>query len=243
MTDQSNIIEHPIIQTAITPIVLLDKALATGNIEVIERMMALYERREQQAAKVAYYRAFARAKAEFTPIVKRRKASFGAGKASYSYEELDDVVEAVVQALSKHGLVHTWNTTNTPDLICVTCVLAHEDGYSEEVTLTAGPDKSGSKNDIQAAISSVTYLQRATLKAKCGLAAGRDDDAHAVTGSRIDADQLLKLENEMERVGVDAGRVCKYYGIEELEDLPAKSFDEAMKRCLQFEREARKAAS
>jgi hypothetical protein len=223
---------------------LVREAMATGNIELVKMFVTIYREERSEAARTAYHRAFAKAKAEFLPIVKTRKASFGPGKASYTYEELDNVVDAVVGALSKFGLAHSWRTVNPPEgPISVTCVLAHEDGYSEENTLIGAPDSSGSKNAIQAVISTVTYLQRATLKAKCGLAAGLDDDAHGATsGNRIDADRLLKLENEIERVGADAARVCAYYRIEKLEDLPAKAFDDAMKQCLQFEKQAKQQA-
>ena len=53
----------------------------------------------------------------------------------------------------------------------MTCVLSHRDGHFEETTLTAGRDDSGKKNAIQQVGSTITYLQRYTLKAALGLAA------------------------------------------------------------------------
>jgi hypothetical protein len=53
-------------------------------------------------------------------------------------------------------------------------------GHSEETTLRAIPDTSGSKNSIQAIGSTVTYLQRYTLLAAVGMAAaGMDNDGRA----------------------------------------------------------------
>jgi hypothetical protein len=195
------------VEITITPLTLLREALLAGNIEMFRELKQMYQEERLDARVVAFHRAFARAKAEFKPITKTIKASFGAGKASYVYEYLDDVVEAVVQGLSNHGLTHSWKTINPPDgLISVTCVLAHEDGYSEEVTLAAAPDKSGNKNDIQAVGSTYTYLARMTLKAKLGLAAGRDDDAHAA-GDRgditpITPQNIQKIADRMEELGV-----------------------------------------
>ena len=69
----------------------------------------------------------------------------------------------------------------------------------------AAPDASGNKNAIQAVISAVTYLQRATLKAKCGLAAGRDDDAQA-SGAKdvtpISAEQIELIKKRIKDLGV-----------------------------------------
>jgi hypothetical protein len=234
------------VEITITPLTLLREALLGGNLEMFKLLKDLYESERTDMRKIAYYRAFARAKAEFTPVLKTNKASFGQGKASYLYEGLDDVVDAVVPALSKHGLAHSWVTKNPPNgLISVSCILAHEDGYSEENELSASPDMSGNKNEIQAVISTVTYLQRATLKAKCGLAAGRDDDAQAATAkpqdSPIGAEDVQKIADKMEQLGVSQEtffQVMSYhagYPVKQLNELMAKHVPFAMRKFVDFE--------
>ena len=224
------IITHNPIEFTITPLTLLREALLSGNLDMFRMMKELYESERQDARRIAYNRAFAKAKAEFTPIVKTRRASFGPGKASYDYEELDAVIDAIVPALSKYGLVHSWKTVNPPDgLISVTCVLAHEDGYSEENTLAAAPDQSGNKNSIQAVQSTVTYLQRSTLKSKCGVAAGRDDDAHvAAPVARISSEDIARLRERMKEVGiVEKKALAQAWRLEKLEDMPAAMVPQA----------------
>ena len=224
------IITHNPIEFTITPLTLLREALLSGNLDMFRMMKELYESERQDARRIAYNRAFAKAKAEFTPIVKTRRASFGPGKASYDYEELDAVIDAIVPALSKYGLVHSWKTVNPPDgLISVTCVLAHEDGYSEENTLAAAPDQSGNKNSIQAVQSTVTYLQRSTLKSKCGVAAGRDDDGHAaVPVARISSEDIERLRQRMKEVGiVEKKALAQAWRLEKLEDMPAAMVERA----------------
>jgi len=224
------IITHNPIEFTITPLTLLREALLSGNLDMFRMMKELYESERQDARRIAYNRAFAKAKAEFTPIVKTRRASFGPGKASYDYEELDAVIDAIVPALSKYGLVHSWKTVNPPDgLISVTCVLAHEDGYSEENTLAAAPDQSGNKNSIQAVQSTVTYLQRSTLKSKCGVAAGRDDDAHVTAPvARISSEDIERLRERMKEVGiVEKKALAQAWRLEKLEDMPAAMVERA----------------
>lgn len=88
-------------------------------------------------------------------------------------------------------------------LICVTvtCIISHRDGHFEENTLSAGRDESGNKNSIQAVGSTLTYLQRMTLKASLGLAASDDDDgasADVVTEKHITRKAYLrKLAGEV----------------------------------------------
>ena len=97
------------------------------------------------------------------------------------------------ETLSAVGISHKWKMCQSPE-ISVTCVLTHEMGHSEETTLKASPDTSGSKNSIQAIGSTVTYLERYTLLAAVGLAAaGMDNDGRA-------ADEEQKPKTPEERV-------------------------------------------
>jgi hypothetical protein len=153
------------------------------DIEKFERLMALRERAGQADARRSFYAALARAKGEFGPILKTRVVDYehsdGQGRTNYRYEELADIGVVVDPVLSKHGLSYRHKSTQDAGKIRVTCILSHEDGYSEENSLEGLEDKSGKKNPNQAIASTVTYLQRYTLKEALGIGAGRDDDAAA----------------------------------------------------------------
>jgi hypothetical protein len=80
----------------------------------------------------------------------------------------------VTPILGKYGLSYRYRvSSNVNEPIVVTCVVSHKDGHFEETTLLAGRDDSGNKNSIQQVGSTLTYLQRMTLKAALGLAAAR----------------------------------------------------------------------
>jgi hypothetical protein len=150
------------------------------DIEKFERLMALRERVSLADARRSFYAAIARAKGEFGPILKTRLVDYphkdGGGRTNYKYEELADVGAVVDPVLSKHGLSYRHKSSQEGAKIKVTCILSHEDGYSEENSLEGVEDKSGMKNPNQAIASTVTYLQRYTLKEALGIGAGRDDD-------------------------------------------------------------------
>ena len=150
------------------------------DIEKFERLMALRERVSLADARRAFYAAIARAKGEFGPVMKTRLVDFehkdGEGRTSYRYEELADIGAVVDPILSKYGLSYRHKSSQEGPKIKVTCILSHEDGYSEENSLEGVEDKSGQKNPNQAIASTVTYLQRYTLKEALGIGAGRDDD-------------------------------------------------------------------
>jgi hypothetical protein len=119
-------------------------------------------------------------RAEMPTIVKGQTADFGKGKASYKFEDLSAVTEALSPIMAGVGLSFRWRTQSQQNGVAVTCIISHREGHSEETTLFAGLDTSGSKNAIQALGSAVTYLQRYTLKAAVGVAAAKDDDGQEV---------------------------------------------------------------
>ena len=157
------------------------------SVDKLDHLLAVQERWQQSEARRAYTAALAAFKSEAPSITKGQTASFrtrAGGQMSYSYASLDTVTEAVIPALSKHGLSHHWtmaqSVRETVDYVTVTCTLTHRDGHSESVTLGGPRDDSGQKNPLQMLGSATSYLQRYTLLAITGLAArGADDDGHS----------------------------------------------------------------
>lgn len=193
-----------------SPAAIMMQALAQGSsIEDIGRMMDLQERYEAREAEKACNVAFSGFKAEAVQIIKGKKVTAGplAGK---SYAELHDVVDAVTPALSRHGLSASWKITkDEKDWLEVTCTLKHVGGHSESVSMGGPPDAGGAKNAIQARASTVSYLQRYTLKAITGLSETDDDtdgnseamDAHladwlAAVDVSNDLDQLKRTRRD-----------------------------------------------
>lgn len=193
-----------------SPAAIMLQAMAQGSsIEQLEKMMDLQERWEKREAEKACNAAFSGFKAEAVQIIKGKKVTAGplAGK---SYAELHDVVDAVTPALSKHGLSASWKITkDEKDWLEVTCTLKHIGGHSESVSMGGPPDAGGAKNAIQARASTVSYLQRYTLKAITGLSEADDDndgnseilDAHladwlATVEASTDLEQLKRTRRD-----------------------------------------------
>lgn len=165
------------------PLMILQQAVAAGNlsVEVMERLMGLAERYEKNVARKAYDHAMAAIREDLPTIIKDREVDYTSskGRTNYKFEDLASVTKAVSPVMAKHGLSFRWRTSSDNGIVSVTCIISHADGHSEETTLHAKPDDSGSKNAIQAIGSAVTYLQRYTLKAALGIAAENDDDGQA----------------------------------------------------------------
>lgn len=183
--------QHP------TPAMLLQMAVQQGaDLDKLERLMALQERWEATEARKAFDAAFAAFKAQAVRIVKNRLVNNGplSGK---RYAELFSVVNAVTPALSANGLSSSWKITrDEKDWIEVTCTIKHTAGHSESVSMGGPPDVGGAKNPIQARASTVSYLERYTLKAITGLSEQDDDDdgGHGSSGAAEEAQEHPKLQ-------------------------------------------------
>jgi hypothetical protein len=209
-----------------TPMEMLARAINTGATpETLERFMAMAERWEANQARRLYDKAIAAAKAEIKPIAKNKTANRG-GAGSYKYATLAAIEQAIVPALSAHGLSYRFRTNTDDKRITVTCIIAHEGGHSEENSLAAGADTSGAKNAIQALGSAVTYLQRYSLLAALGLSATDDDDGAATddASGRISDEQIVELTDLLTEINKTAEAYSRYKGIASLASLPASKF-------------------
>ena len=136
----------------------------------LEKWMELQERYEANQAKKAYVSAMTDFRAQCPAIDRTRKAH------NSMYAGLSETIGKIKGLMSECGLSHRWQTEQADSKTSVSCVVTHIAGHSESTTLSAMPDKTGSKNDIQAIGSTISYLERYTLFALLGLASMYMDD-------------------------------------------------------------------
>lgn len=232
MTQQLAKIEAQTAVAPMTPMDMLASAVSRGDTELAGKLMDLAERWDRNQARKSFDAAIAAAKAEIPTIRKNREVDFTSqkGRTNYRHEDLAEIAKTVDPILARHGLSYRFRTTSAPnEPVTVTCIVSHRDGHCEENTLSAGRDDSGNKNSIQGVGSTITYLQRYTLKAALGLAASNDDDAKASgDGGAISDEQYSKLQQRISEVGANVARFCNRFGIESPADLPSSKFSDAM---------------
>lgn len=177
-------------QVAPTPMGMISVAIGQGvDIDKLKGLFDIQERWEADEARKAYNKAFAAFKNESVVIVKNITVTDGPLKGK-KYADLFAAVDAVIPALSKHGLSHSWKLTKDEQAwLEVTCVLRHELGHSETASMGGPPDAGGAKSAIQARASSRSYLERYTLLDVTGLASSEGDKDGASFGMPEDAFQ------------------------------------------------------
>jgi hypothetical protein len=125
-----------------------------------------------------FYVRFLRLKKVAWLVIRRKKVNV----VGYTHAKLEDVAKAVNPLIGKFGLSYRWVQNQEGQNITVTCVVSHEDGYSEQTSLTATPDNSGKKNPIQSLGSTLSYLMRYTVLSALGLTVSDDDDGAGSQG-------------------------------------------------------------
>ena len=245
LTSVSELPLAPVPAVAASPMLaLLSDAIQRGmGIEVIREIKAMAKEMAEDEARRAFDAAMSDAKAEIPVIVKNKLVDYAskgeAGRTTYRHEDLGEIARTIDPILGRHGLSYRFLTTSEPNApIVVTCIVAHRAGHSERNTLTAGRDDSGKKNSIQQIGSTITYLQRYTLKAALGLAASHDDDGHASEEpEKLSDDQVAELSDLIEVAADEIGSTTadkhraaflQHMKVDRLSDILAKDFRRAV---------------
>ena len=204
------------------------------NIEKMQQLFALKERLEAAEAKRAFNAALASAKGEFGPILKKRLVDYphkdDRGRTSYKHEDFADIATVVDPVLSRYGLSYRYRSNQEGGRVRVTCILSHADGHSEENSLEAIEDKSGQKNAIQAIGSTITYLERYSLKAALGIAAARDDDGAGHDEERFEmgADEIVYVETLVRDTESDLPKFLETIGAPSIPEFDGDQYKRAI---------------
>lgn len=199
------------------------------DLSKLRELLEIQKDWEANEARKAYHKAMSDFKANPPTILKDKSVGYesksGGQKVGYKHATLANVTQKISAELSKHGLSASWRVSQN-GVIAVTTRIAHVQGHFEETTVSAPSDKSGSKNDIQAIGSTITYLERYGLLALTGLATFDQDD-DAVNAEKIDHKQLNQLLDMVADKGVDIAKFCNYLKVDQLENLPKTKFEQA----------------
>lgn len=240
-----------------TPLSIVQAALASGNVEMYREAVALAKEMDAITSRKAFDNAMADAKAHIPVIRKNRRVGFdskrsGSARTEYAHEDMAEIARTIDPILSERGLSYRFRTSSEPNLpIKVTCIISHREGHSEETSLYAARDDSGNKNGIQAIGSTVTYLQRYTLKAALGLAASEDDDGRASEPPAADEApapsndgcitqrQADDIREALEDRGISRAAFLQWARAKRIEDIPAGHYEGCLQGIEKYRRRTR----
>ncbi len=221
--------------TSASIISVIERAALNPDVDIdkMERLLEMQERIMARDAEAAFNVALAKMQPELPTIIASDKGH------NTKYAKWERIQPQIMPIINKHGFSLSFKTDTPDDKITITAILRHKEGYSDQTSLHLPSDPSGSKNNVQAIGSSVSYGKRYTATALLNLnIAGEDDDGNlAGAGELITKEQLSELSDKITATESDIQQFCKYFKVDALNALPASKFEQAMKA---LERKAQK---
>lgn len=230
--------------------VVLDPA---ASVEKLERMLALRNEAEDRArrharedaelaAKQAYMAAMSLCQAELPVVTKNRNNTH----TNSTYADLAAIEKQAMPIIHRHGFAVSFQPDGYNDRgeLRVLWEISHREGHARNGVGEIPVDGAGSKGNVnktgtQAFGSTATYGRRYLLCMLFNISTGDDRDGNAASETITD-DQVMRLRDEIEAVGAIKAKFCEIFEINDLADLPAKRFAEAIDRLAEFGRRSRK---
>lgn len=207
-------------------------------VDVLERLVAMQEREQERAARMAFIADLA-AFQDACPLLTRNKkadvVTKSGAKYSYRYASLDRIAAEIRGLLTKHGLSYSWDSTTDAGMLTCTCTLRHRDGHEVTSAFGAPIEQAAKMSGAQSTAATLTYARRQSLVSVLGLAiADEDTDARAVQSKPITKSQLADLDSLMREVfgkkyEARKAQFLAWLTIDSLSDLPASRYEQAVR--------------
>jgi len=146
------------------------------DIDKMERLLQMQERILNRQSHAAFSSALAMMQSELRSIQENGAITVNNVVRS-KYAKFEDINDTVRPILQKYGFAVSFRVKQDTAMITVTGILAHREGHSEETQIGLPADTSGSKNNVQAIGSTISYGKRYAMCALLNITSrGEDDD-------------------------------------------------------------------
>jgi hypothetical protein len=171
---------------------LLETVLASGNIEVLERYIALRKSEEERQARIVFEEHFAKMQAAL-PVVTKRKEN---GGSKSKYAPIEDIQAQWDPIIRDHGFSYSWREEVVPEFDGKR-ILLDIMGYGHTKTNyfdSPRIDGNSAQNKIQVAGAMSTYGRRYTfVSGMGGRVEGEDSDANIPEDIELLASELRDI--------------------------------------------------
>ena len=199
----------------------IERAAVDPNVDIdkFERLIALQNSENERRAKIAFDTAMSNMQGALPAIQKMGKIVVQ-GTVRSTYAKFEHINEAVKPHLRDNGFSISFRSNFDNSMLLITGILSHKSGHREENTMRLPFDVSGSKNNVQAIGSSVSYGQRYVLCMLLNISTSDDNDggpANLKTSERPLTQAMINtLKNAMKMANISEEVMCKKSKVEGL---------------------------
>lgn len=152
---------------------------------------------------------------------------------STPYAKWEDINEAIRGPLGECGFALTFRAERKGDQVIITGILSHREGHQESTDISLALDSTGSKNNVQAVGSSISYGKRYTAGMLLNITSrakfeADDDGTAAGAGEGLGDAEVARLREALEFVDGDEAKFCKVLGVSDLAAIRPDKFQAAL---------------
>lgn len=200
--------------------------------EALGQLIALRSQMRREAAELSFFRAMAEFQKRCAPVPRTSKAEIitkSGGKFGYLFADFEQIMEVVRPPANELGLSFTFSSkTDGKNLTCI-LTARHEHGHSVELSSFTLPTDTASAMSAQQAVgAALTFAKRQCITAGLGLSLTDPDPDNQGDPSTITDEQRSSLLALHQEVGGDLRKFLAIYGVERLEDMPARNYKGAV---------------
>jgi hypothetical protein len=206
--------------------------MTTQKVEVLERLMAMMERRDEQRRKEIFDEALRLCQSEMPRVAKNGLIDPKGAKIPYArLEDLDACIRPIYQ---KHGFTVTFDAPNSPDGAKIRNVARFScAGHTEALEITASPSNRNtgrlSMTNAQAVKQTITECRRHLQEMFFNIITEGADEQKNEPITQGQADDIRTRMNDLPQSapGVLLQKLCRKYGIERPEELGTDQYEAA----------------
>ena len=213
---------------------LFEKALerGEGGVDALAKLVDLYDRVRKQNAELAFSTAFAEFQMNCPAIERTSQANIKTGAGtdfSYTYADLEEIIETVRPHLSAHGLSFSFDSNTDKDSLTCFCTLRHSEGHSIRAQFSLPTASSSpSMSEQQKVAGAMTLAKRQVLISVLGLSLTDPDPDAKVDPTPIGADQIANIEALMDETKSSRTLFCAHFNIGRVLDLRTADYGKAV---------------
>lgn len=198
------------------------------NVGVMERLIAMQERKEAKEAERAFAVAFHALQTEMPPIQAVEGVPDKQGNIKYFFAPYEHIMAEVGPLLLKHGFTISFDSEfkDAPNMrLVMRCTMTHVSGHSRTTTQYMRVSAPFGASDTQADGATSTMAKRYALCSALNIVIEHDTDARS-EGEPISFDKVQTLKELVRETRSDEARFLKYAGAATYEEIGENRYAE-----------------
>ncbi len=172
---------------------VISRAATDPNVDIgkMERLLDMQERVLTRNAEMAFYAAMSELQ-DAMPTIKKEGQIRVKGELRSRYARFEDILGQTKPLLKQYGFSVAFKSNFVDGQLEITGTLSHREGHHESTTMRLPFDDTGSKNNVQAIGSSVSYGKRYVYCMLLNINITEDDDDGTAADPENTVEKLLE---------------------------------------------------